>query len=591
MTVPALHEPNEPNARFDQLLEALLDGELPPDGVAELDVLLADDARRTEARERLAQHRLLGLVHQGSNHGELVDGVVAATSASDDAQIDGIMARLPRPLPEAFTDPFGTRPTTARAAAVCVAAALLLMIGLMVFRPTESPPVARSSSPADPTLPSGTTVATLVVAEDCRWDGDDRAEGDRLHPQTLHLTDGFAIVRFDGGAEAALSAPSRLALVSSGAARLLAGRVVVRAPEEAAGFVLLTPESELLDLGTEFSVRVSDGGTTLDVLEGEVAVRPLETDAEAQVLSAGQAVTVDTPQSPPREVAATAPRFAAVVEGAGLRSRWGLTHAYEGFHYPPGRVPLKASVRGKGWVGPWRARRGKERQRGHDDTAEDLRIVSGMMNVTWPVPGGRAGMLELPAGSTTWIRQIARPIDLDADRTVFFSMMVREPAHPTPVKAAAKPREAVRLTFRSSDDYFGQTVSFGLSSKQLPQILTGQGVGTRGASRAPSDQSTLWLGKLVARHDGPDQARLRIFRETDELGFAEPGEWDVVADGLDLSATLDLVVLTSTGQSPRIVDELRIGPTFRSVAPMPEPVETDASPALREDKDTPRATP
>jgi hypothetical protein len=38
--------------------------------------------------------------------------------------------------------------------------------------------------------------------------------------------------------------------------------------------------------------------------------------------------------------------------------------------------------------------------------------------------------------------------------------------------------------------------------------------------------------------------------------------------GLRQSAMLDLVILSSTGQSPRIVDELRIGPTWRSVVPM-----------------------
>jgi hypothetical protein len=31
------------------------------------------------------------------------------------------------------------------------------------------------------------------------------------------------------------------------------------------------------------------------------------------------------------------------------------------------------------------------------------------------------------------------------------------------------------------------------------------------------------------------------------------------------SAAFDLVVLSSTGNAPRIVDELRIGPTWRSV--------------------------
>jgi hypothetical protein len=37
---------------------------------------------------------------------------------------------------------------------------------------------------------------------------------------------------------------------------------------------------------------------------------------------------------------------------------------------------------------------------------------------------------------------------------------------------------------------------------------------------------------------------------------------------LDLDARFDRLLLSSTGVSPRIVDEIRIGPTWRSVAPL-----------------------
>ncbi len=80
--------------------------------------------------------------------------------------------------------------------------------------------------------------------------------------------------------------------------------VVVRATDEATGFRLQTPSSELIDLGTEFAVRVADAGaTTLNVLEGEVSVRPLSiANVNARVLEAGQAVIINDPQSSPREV-------------------------------------------------------------------------------------------------------------------------------------------------------------------------------------------------------------------------------------------------------------------------------------------------
>ena len=570
MTTPDdLATPDEPagpapSGEFDTLVEALLDGELHVDGVARLQQLLdADPHLAAEAAARLEQHRLLGLLHRPGSHDAAVDDIVAAVDASERDAVEAVMSAVPRAAAPAT----GSR--LLRVAAVAAALALLVAAAVAIWPPA-------GAADRDPRA-----VASLLIDQDVEWDGPSPIEGERLGRGLLGLRKGLAVVRFDGGAEAVLTAPARLELLSPGSARLHRGRVFVRAPEEASGFVLLTPESELLDLGTEFSVRVSDeAGTALDVLEGEVVVRPLAArKSDATLLKAGQAATVATPKSVPRQAAFSSPRFAEVIEKARLRSRWELTHAYEGFHYPAGRVPLAESVRGKGWAGPWRARRGPELTRGQTDAtdatdaSDGLAIVSGKMNVTWPVPGGRAGMLELPPGFTARVRQMARPIDLGRDGVVYLSLMVREPPHPVVRgrRDPETPREAVRLTFRSTDDYFGPSLSFGLSGKQRPQILTGLGIGVRSSQPAPEDQSTLWLGKIVCREDGPDQAFFRIYAETEPLGYAEPGDWDVVASGLDLSAALDLVVLTSAGQSPRVVDELRVGPTFRSVAPMPEP--------------------
>lgn len=548
---------------FENLLNAFLDGELGTDGIAAFESLVEKNVDlQAEACDRLSEHRLLGLLHQEAGHDEMVDAIVTAAEASDAEVADAIMESVDTSSGRKR----GPRRTLASFGWLAALAVLLIVAVPLWWRSASTAIVD-----ADKGAVAEKMIGTLLVAEDCVWVGKPLVEGQRLPAGPIELERGLAIIRFDGGAEAVLSAPSRLKVISPGSAKLDHGGVTVLAPDEATGFVLLTPESELVDLGTEFSVRVGgDGGTTLDVLDGEVVVRPLERDSnEAAILEAGRAVAIDTPQSRPRAVPVTSRRFASIVEGAKLRSRWELTHAYEGFFYPVGRVALSDSTRGKGWVGPWRERRGEELRRPEVDDSSGLQIVSGNMNVTWPVPGGRAGMLELPVGFTARIREMKRPIDLSRDETTFFSMMVREPEHPANRKPGEH-REAVRLTFRSSDDYFGGSMSFGFSNRQRPQILSGQGMGSRGQERAPSDQSTLWLGKLVSRSDGADEALFRIYREDEELGYGEPSQWDVVVRDLDFSARLNLVVLSSAGASPRVVDELRIGPTFRSVAPMPE---------------------
>ena len=56
--------------------------------------------------------------------------------------------------------------------------------------------------------------------------------------------------------------------------------------------------------------------------------------------------------------------------------------------------------------------------------------------------------------------------------------------------------------------------------------------------------------------------------QEDELDIVEPAEWDVVLSNLELNADLDLLVLTSNATQVRFVDEIRLGPSWRSVTPI-----------------------
>ena len=545
------------------LLERWLDGEATQDEFAKLDAALSElPELALYASQRLAEHRLLGVLHQTACDDVQCDAILNRIHVHHSVDVDKILdvvqtARLP-----GQATVVSSRFPVQRLAMLAACAATLF-IAIVFF--WNSGPVSR------PAAIESFDVATMLLIEGCQW-RDDRsfAEGQRLGGR-LRLISGLAVLRFDGGAELILRGDSDLELLTPGEAKLHRGDVVVRATDEATGFRLQTPSSELIDLGTEFAVRVaSAGATTLNVLEGEVSVRPLKTsNANAQVLEAGQAVIINDPRSKPREVHSTAESFASVVNEVNPVGRADLMLAYEGFFYEEGIVPLSKSRRGKGWVGPWRQRTVFEGFREDEDVTDTLEIVHGEMNVTWPVPGGELGMLRLPPGKTFRIREMQRPLNLNEDAIYYFSLMVREPDYENRPRKA-KPQEGIRLTFRSSEDYYGESLSFGISPELNPQIRTGLGVGFFSAVRTPSDQTTLWIGKAISRAIGEDEVSFRIFSESDELTYAEPSVWHVVSKGLNLSAKLDLVVLTSQGTASRIVDELRIGPTWRSVVPMKE---------------------
>lgn len=449
--------------------------------------------------------------------------------------------------------------------ALKLAAVLVLLLGLLfalLKKPEQKPP--STASAASPRI----VVATLLFSEDCEWEGNVFLEGERLAAGVLNLAGGVAVLRMDGGAEAVLTGPVRLELESAGSARLHSGEVVIRATDGAEGFTLHTPASEVVDLGTEFAVRVEpEGATEVHVLDGTVECRDEGATVQGDILAAGNAVRFDQAKSPPRSVELNATRFAEVIRRAKPRERRDLMRVYEGFHYEAGRYSPGDIVKGKGWAGPWRLRSELESERhGEPDSTSDMHIVHGKLNVAWPVPGGRLGMLEMPAGKTFRVRRMARPLDLSADEITYFSLMTYEPDHSNRLRT--RPNEGVRLTFRSSADYWGQALSFGLGQGQRPHIQNGIGYGARSSLSIPDEQSLLWIGKIVSRRNEEDQVSLRIYGQKDVLDFAEPAQWHVETRGLQHDAKLDLVLLTSQGASPRVVDELRIGPTWRSVVPI-----------------------
>lgn len=560
------------NERMIELLDQFLDGELPAEQVAELDAILSENPELASvAADRFAEHRLIGIALREDHK---TDDILEAIAFEEDRTVQQIVVAAVRDNSRRVAD-------VNRSTLVALVLAVMALIGLSGWIGTQDErgriastnvgtPAQQVPRAAGPT--ADRSVAMLLLDEDCQWAGEGvYPEGSPLPSSTLWLESGLAVIRFGGGAEAILRGPTKIELINAGAARVFSGNVVVRASEEAAGFRIWTPSSELIDLGTEFAVSVDpDGQTTLSVIEGEVSVRPLEAKQSApQVLPAGRAVAIATPQSTPRDVAAVSESFSSIVKRAKPTSQWKNMDAYEGFYYEPGTYRLSECKRGKGWLGPWRERTIAEGYREDQDVADTLTIVSGQMNVTWPIPGGQQGMLEFPPGFTCRIREMGRPLALGEAAIRYISFMVREPDW-SKRDRRMRPQEGVRLTFRSSDDYYGESLSFGIGASRRAQIQHGIGIGVRSSGQTPSNQTTLWIAKIVSNADANDEIYFRVFGEDEELSYAEPAEWDVVSRDVSLSARLNLAVLTSHGVAPRIVDELRIGPTWRSVAPMKE---------------------
>lgn len=147
------------------------------------------------------------------------------------------------------------------------AAAILLAVAVGL--------VARGRPARDGVGPDGAPF--LAQASGARFFGrDPLTGGSRLRlGEEYALTDGLMEVAFADGATAIIKAPAVFLVADRARLVMKLGRCSVHAPDGAEGFRVETPLTDVVDLGTRFSVDVADSGNTdVQVLEGSAEVHP-----------------------------------------------------------------------------------------------------------------------------------------------------------------------------------------------------------------------------------------------------------------------------------------------------------------------------
>ncbi|MEM1441801.1 MAG: FecR family protein, partial [Verrucomicrobiota bacterium] len=128
-------------------------------------------------------------------------------------------------------------------------------------------------------------VAHLVSSVDAEWDGVTPVLNRPLAPEEYELTRGTVDLLFADGARVSVSGPARFDLRSARHIHLESGKLVASIPDEALGFIVTSPQSEVVDLGTEFGLSVDEAGLTdVHVMDGLVEVLPAERESSGQPL-------------------------------------------------------------------------------------------------------------------------------------------------------------------------------------------------------------------------------------------------------------------------------------------------------------------
>jgi hypothetical protein len=250
---------------LDNLIDAYLDGDIAEAELGTLgQALMADDAAKARFWEAVRLHgamRELCLTRQG---------------------IDAMRSQMQRVSPAKPSSQWRLGGALAAAAAIALA-----VTAWFTFSPEP-----RTLSPE----PSVAAVAMLTDQNSAIWaDQQVPTTGQSLSPGTLKLTSGTAQLMFTRGAVVTLYGPAQLELDQTNLATLTAGTLTAWVPEQAHGFTVRTPRATVVDLGTEFGLRIApDGRGQVHVFTGTVQVTLNEIGRSplTQILLAGQSAAL-----------------------------------------------------------------------------------------------------------------------------------------------------------------------------------------------------------------------------------------------------------------------------------------------------------
>jgi hypothetical protein len=230
---------------------------------------------------------------------------------------------------------------------------------------------------------------------------------------------------------------------------------------------------------------------------------------------------------------------------------------YEGFDYPEGMIHDQSGASSFGFTGPWQASRGAKQ--GYHVLRSTLENAAGasVSLPTLPSTGGRlAGLRHNTVSRPLDLKVLAANRLLENGGELWFSVFIQKP----------------NLTFELK----GPVVSLGFGTKDAKEgvfaTLSGKPAGETRSPwspsaklRFPEDEPSMIVGRCVWGKTDEDPDRLEIHRvfvapRFGPLVLENPAS--VLEEVID-QRTLDSISLNI--DSDRVLDEIRIGPTLKSV--------------------------
>lgn len=261
------------DAELQELLIELLDGTLDDDGRQRLNARLSNDAAAQNVYLDFCEtHAALAW-----EHGFVVAGVA------------------PSPQRQVRADSRGRRWIAVAAIFAGLAVSLVCLLwwnsgdGRLAFDQNTAKPGGESDSSLHAGAAKvsksderdrGPVVAQFVsridavmTLDSAAWPEHDIQE-DAIRVGRYEVEQGLIQFRFASGVTVFIEAPAAFDVISDTKLALHSGRMSANVPPAGAGFSVETPEADVVDFGTEFSIEVSGGESEVHVFKGHVQVQP-----------------------------------------------------------------------------------------------------------------------------------------------------------------------------------------------------------------------------------------------------------------------------------------------------------------------------
>jgi FecR protein len=339
---------------------------------------------------------------------------------------------------------------------------------------------------------------------------------------------------------------------TSDSARLLAGTVFVNVTEISNGFLLETPEAQIIDEGTQYAVAQDSLATEVHVFDGSVIFAPTDTDSDFEDrISAGEARRyLRSEPGRANHIPFGQRQFVRRIEDRVREAGDGELLAYDGFENLAGQIRRDRS--GFGWSGGW-----ESAGPGRGPLAE---VINAPNEVVFGIDRSGRRQLSLRGGESLR-RQFEKPIELVPGKTIFVSMLISRQSDVDDEEDAAiqivlEPDSvSPRFTRRHS-------VSIGVRSDRRLFLNNSGTIDETATSLAVGEPHLIVL--MYTADSDTTTANLRVYRPNELVDKTQPSVWTVSGTASTGPTKFDSIRLSLGNQAAAQIDELRVSDSWNA---------------------------